>query len=423
MGHKSVKILKLVTAGLFLVAMVVLCHEIIVESVTNQTAKHEYAEANHIKYGLFSVNTWKEKLQVIVTDEINEFNFSKANQKQVKEHIQVQLSGLIDKVYERIRESNKASFKGKLKQAFINAFVDINEIKKGIPDYTDSIMKELSKAQTERKIKKMLKRSVSQYFEKTFDEQDLSKVDEIVQETGAKDLQEARAKLQEEIRDREQRIYLQTAMMIGLAMVLFVLMRFGPPKMQGYQFGLLVFALLALLSAGVATPMIDMEAKISELKFVLMDHEVRFTDQILYFQSKSIMDVFAIMIAHKDWQMKAVGILMVTFSIIFPILKLISSIIYFNDYRNLRNHKIIQFFVLKSGKWSMADVLVVAIFMAYIGFNGIITSQLGKLSQQSEDVMVLATNGTTLQPGFFIFLTYAALALFLPGFLQRNEKA
>ena len=51
----------------------------------------------------------------------------------------------------------------------------------------------------------------------------------------------------------------------------------------------------------------------------------------------------------------------------------------------------------------MADVLVVAIFMAYIGFNGIISNQLGKLSTQSEDVMVLATNGTSLQPGFYIF--------------------
>ena len=40
----------------------------------------------------------------------------------------------------------------------------------------------------------------------------------------------------------------------------------------------------------------------------------------------------------------------------------------------------VRFFVLKSGKWSMADVMVVAIFMAYIGFNGIITSQFGQFS-------------------------------------------
>jgi uncharacterized paraquat-inducible protein A len=32
--------------------------------------------------------------------------------------------------------------------------------------------------------------------------------------------------------------------------------------------------------------------------------------------------------------------------------------------------------VFKTGKWSMADVIVVAIFMAYIGFSGIVGEQL-----------------------------------------------
>lgn len=70
----------------------------------------------------------------------------------------------------------------------------------------------------------------------------------------------------------------------------------------------------------------------------------------------------------------------------------------------------------------MTDVLIVAIFMAYIGFNGIITSQLSKLALQSEEVMVLATNGTSLQPGFYTFMTYAVLALFLTGFLTKHES-
>ena len=56
----------------------------------------------------------------------------------------------------------------------------------------------------------------------------------------------------------------------------------------------------------------------------------------------------------------------------------------------------IKFFVLKSGKWSMADVMVVAIFMTYIGFNGIITSQLVQLSSSAPKLEILTTNGTSL---------------------------
>ena len=68
----------------------------------------------------------------------------------------------------------------------------------------------------------------------------------------------------------------------------------------------------------------------------------------------------------------------------------------------------------------MADVMVVAIFMTYIGFSGIIDSQLGQLSSSAPELKILTTNGTFLQPGYYLFLTYTLLALFLSGFLTRK---
>jgi uncharacterized membrane protein len=169
--------------------------------------------------------------------------------------------------------------------------------------------------------------------------------------------------------------------------------------------------------------MIDMEAKISRMNFMLMGHHVNFVDQVLYFQSKSVLDVFFIMITHNDIMMKLVGILLVTFSIVFPSLKLISSVWYYYNFKNAKNNPIVKFFVLKSGKWSMADVMVIAIFMAYIGFNGIIKSQFGKLKHVSDELMILTTNGTSLLPGYYVFVVFAILALFLSEFLTREPKA
>lgn len=166
--------------------------------------------------------------------------------------------------------------------------------------------------------------------------------------------------------------------------------------------------------------MIDMEAKITDLSFMLFNHPVSFKDQVLYFQSKSILDVFNVMITHKEVQMKLVGILVVSFSVIFPIFKMLSSLAYYYDYCGARQYKIVQFFVLKSGKWSMSDVLVVAIFMAYIGFNGIINSQLENLHTAGEALNVMSTNGTSLQPGFFLFFSYALLAMFLSSYLHAR---
>jgi uncharacterized paraquat-inducible protein A len=178
-----------------------------------------------------------------------------------------------------------------------------------------------------------------------------------------------------------------------------------------------------LLVAGVTTPTIDMEATISQISFMLIGHPILFENQILYFQSKSILDVFWIMITHKDIQMKLVGILLITFSIVFPLLKIISSLGYYFNYHRARENLVIKYFVLKSGKWSMADVMVVAIFMAYIGFNGIITSQLGHLRSANQEVVMLTTNSTALQPGYYLFLAYTLLALILSGFLTRKRQA
>ena len=169
--------------------------------------------------------------------------------------------------------------------------------------------------------------------------------------------------------------------------------------------------------------MIDMEARISALKFTLLGHSIGFENQVLYFQTKSILDVFWIMVTHPDLQMKVVGILMVLFSVVFPLLKMLSTVIYYYNFHGGRSNRAIQFFVLKSGKWSMTDVLIVAIFMAYIGFNGIIGSQFGNLQSAVKDLEILATNGTSLQPGFYIFLTYTLLGLFLSVFLTRNMTA
>ena len=156
------------------------------------------------------------------------------------------------------------------------------------------------------------------------------------------------------------------------------------------------------------------------MSIALMGHPIYFENQVLYFQSKSILDVFWIMVTHKDFQMKIVGVLLITFSIFFPVLKMISSLGYYYNYRNTRDNPVIKFFVLKSGKWSMADVMVVAIFMAYIGFNGIISSQFDQLRSAAQEMVIITTNGTSLQPGYFVFMAYTLLALLLSEFLTRK---
>src|SRR6185503_17356243 len=101
--------------------------------------------------------------------------------------------------------------------------------------------------------------------------------------------------------------------------------------------------------------------------------------------------------------------------------KLLSTKFYLLGSSKWRNSKIIRFFAFKSGKWSMADVMVVAIFMAYIGFKGILDSEVVHMNEGMNNryVASIATNKTSLEPGFILFISFVLFGLILSQILKR----
>ena len=419
----TMKLLKLSLSLIIVIVSVVLCQQIISNSISNQKNKNDYAELNHVKYGLFSVEEWKRQINIILAEEIDKLTLSRTNERELRKHIEVLLNTLIDEVDKNIREANSGSAEGWVKQSFMNIFISLKDIKKGIPGYTDAVIHEMTTSKTKGQIKTMLKKKLERYSNETFDTQDTSQMSRILLRTDSKDIESARINLSEAISVKHHRIFKEAILLIILSVILFASSGFSKEPLAPSRYILLVLSLIILLIAGVTTPMIDMEAKISQMSIVLMGHPIHFENQVLYFQSKSILDVFWIMITYKDIQMKFVGVLLITFSIFFPLLKIVSSLGYYYNYHRARENPVIKFFVLKSGKWSMADVMVVAIFMAYIGFNGIITSQFDQLISASEELEIVTTNGTALQPGYYLFVTYTLLALFFSGFLTRKPQS
>ena len=70
----------------------------------------------------------------------------------------------------------------------------------------------------------------------------------------------------------------------------------------------------------------------------------------------------------------------------------------------------------------MADVMVVAIFMSYIGFTGILTEQLNQLEGLTKSLDILTTNQSSLQTGFFLFTGFAVLNLLLSQKLSLSKR-
>lgn len=403
-----------------IIASAVLCQRIITHSIANQERKHDYAELNHVKYGLLSINAWKGKITAILVQEIDRLYLSRTNERLLRQHIHVLLNTLIDEIDKKIREENSGSLGGQITQSLLDALVDLDELKKGIPEYTDTIIQEIKKAETREQIKATLNKQVEQYTIQSFDIQDTSERHRILLKTGAQDVDHAKRTLAAEIAVTKDLIAREVVLLIILSVIPFAVSGLSSQPLPRFRFFLLILPLFLLLAGGVTTPAIDVEAKISQMIFILMAHPVQFDNQILYFKSKSILEVFRILITHQDLQMKFVGVLVITFSIVFPLLKIASSVAHYLDYHHARKNPLIDFFAMKSGKWAMADVMVVAMFMAYIGLDGMITDQLDELNSGVQDLAILTTNGTSLQPGFYLFLTYTLLALFFSGFLTRR---
>ena len=81
---------------------------------------------------------------------------SKKEEQELRKRIEVFVEYTIDKIDKKIKEEHSGSaVKGRVKkQSFINIFISLKDIKKGIPEYADAIINEMSKSKTRRSDKK-----------------------------------------------------------------------------------------------------------------------------------------------------------------------------------------------------------------------------------------------------------------------------
>ena len=205
---------------------------------------------------------------------------------------------------------------------------------------------------------------------------------------------------------------------LGLFLILWLILR-NQKQIYTSLFIMSVLIALVVLFVGLCSPMIEIDARIKELNFSIIGKHVVFDDQVIFFKSKSILDVVHILISTGKYDSIFVGVLILIFSILFPITKLICAKIYLLGNEKWRRNGFVKFFAFKSGKWSMADVMVVAIFMAYIGFKGILDNQMDSLNMHTNSLSSIATNQTSLQPGFILFVSYVLFGLILAVILKR----
>lgn len=182
------------------------------------------------------------------------------------------------------------------------------------------------------------------------------------------------------------------------------------PKLLSFG---LVMVCLVLLSVGIMIPMLEIGAFNQELTIQILfssadipilneipylgeievDEDVVFEGRMYYYyQNKSITDIIGLLWTSKNY---VVALAIMAFSIGIPVIKLTGTAFFIMYSKSNVNNKIYRL-LSKLGKWSMADVFVVAAFLAYLSFKNMNTG--------------IDTEANTLF-GLYFFLTYVILSI------------
>ena len=384
-----------------------------------QILKEDLVELSKIKYGLFSVDEWKVILARIISKKIEELNFSPEQRVEIRGKVSAFLTKTITEMEERFYEEKSASLSGWLKIGVASLTGMFDTMKKDVPIFTEQILDFLNDPGNRGKVKAYIIEKLSEYTDKTFSKIDYTEHNRILAQYNFGDRTQTIAGLQSEIAnaDHESRQYLFVLFTLILLSGMMILMTGSIPDKEFLLYTMICFC---LLGAGLLLPMIEIDARIQELSFTLLGERVSFVDQVLYYKSKSILEVVRLMLQQGKMDVLAVGFLVLLFSVLFPIAKLLSSLAFI--YRPVsQKSRFVRFMVFRTGKWSMADVMVVAIFMSYIGFSGILSEQLNQLEGLTSKIDIMTTNKSSLQTGFFLFTSFAIMSLMVSQRLQYRK--
>jgi len=122
-----------------------------------------------------------------------------------------------------------------------------------------------------------------------------------------------------------------------------------------------------------------------------------------YFQSKSVIDLINVLLESKNY---VVAVSIFGFSVLVPFIKLTLSVLLLLS-RPFRESGLVKKTVGRIGKWSMADVFVVATFLSYLSFSNMNSG--------------IDTEAKTLV-GLYFFLAYCILSIASSQFIEITVK-
>src|SRR5688572_33375764 len=102
--------------------------------------KKDYIVLNNITYGLLSVNAWRDHIVKVVTNRIDDFEFTPEQDKALKYEVSQVLHAVINKADSMVDRKQK-TLRGKLKKCAVKTLVNEDKIHAKVPEFAETIVK------------------------------------------------------------------------------------------------------------------------------------------------------------------------------------------------------------------------------------------------------------------------------------------
>jgi hypothetical protein len=379
----------------------------------------DLAEITHARYGILSADKWRDLIGPMLDAQVSKLDL-KSQSKSLRPMVERSLYALLDNIKTQMTTPDaKSGAKPGVNPMLINMI--IASLRPHVPEYTNVVMAELTKPQTQKSFRDSMRGVLADAVKNTFSNTDMTTYNAILKRSGCSSgavCEQTLAKQIEQADTRLSRYYL--AVLVSAALGFIVLM-VGKPVLSRAAVLVLMLFCLSMLAGGVLSPMLEVEVRVTKLDAILLGTPIEFLDQSLYYRSKTVLEVSQTLIHMGRPEMTLVAVLVILFSVVLPALKMLALGACLIRPALLRTNRFVKVLAFELSKWSMADVMALAIFMSFVAFNGVIGSSWdGVRNVPNVQAVMIPTNASRILPGFYLFVGFCLSSILLSQKLEHG---
>ena len=257
-------------------------------------------ELSNASYGFFNVDIWEEKFYDILSKKIDEFQINESDREANYKKISSLLELIINEFEINYKSNNiQKSFLGvSYKNIGVDLFSIFEELKNNIPNISNTILEFFEIDENKYKLKSYLNQQLQDFTRTTFSQTDYYPLYKILDTYGQNSITQTQIEIDNRIDKIDSLIkpfYILLIIIIGSSLAFFL-----NNKMNSLDIILLSIISLVLLFLGISLPMIDIDARIKLIEFNFIGEKIKFSNQVLYFKSKSLIQVCKLMLSNSE---------------------------------------------------------------------------------------------------------------------------